>query len=241
MRQSLKVLAAAAALSMAAVAQASVVVVTKDASSASSVPGFSTTFQSSGASLEGLTVTASFSNGLVEELVWTSFDTSAGGVVGTGWGLSVSGETFSSAWDFTIDDGANLGNLTSLKLDGTTSKTVFDTAAPSPGTPGSEDGSDFAFGTCAECEVEAIYSNAVFLGTDAPLNDLFRVLTLQFREFDDPLFGTILYGPTKTWSFRQDTDLDSTYGTDNEVPEPGSLALAGVALLGAGLARRRRV
>ena len=120
----------------------------------------------------------------------------------------------------------NLGQIMSLIIDGTNALTVLDTTNPSPGTPDSASGADFTF-TDGSIDAVATYSSVVAISPNAAVGDLYQVLTVNFGNG----------GPRTDFSFRQDTDNDSRFGTT--VPEPGSLALVALALAAAGAGARR--
>ncbi len=220
-RFALAALAAAASLAFGN-AQAGAVIV-KDNTNINTIPGL-TGFSTTGAMMSGLSITASFSGGLTETLSWATTGANSGGVTGSGWGLSVNGDTFAALWNFAMTP--NLGQIMSLIIDGTNALTVLDTTNPSPGTPDSASGADFTF-TDGSIDAVATYSSVVAISPNAAVGDLYQVLTVNFGNG----------GPRTDFSFRQDTDNDSRFGTT--VPEPGSLALVALALAAAGAGARR--
>ena len=181
-----------------------------------------------GADMSGMSVQASFSSGKVEILSWATTGLESGGVSGTGWSLSMSGDSYGADWLFDFDPGSNLGQLEQLILNGSTGLLVFDRELPDEGTPVSGGGWDFNFagGTCGGCVANAIYGFETSVGAAAALGDLHQSLTVNF------IRGS---GPSDDWIFRQDTDGVAA------VPEPETYALmlAGLGVIG-WVGRRRR-
>jgi PEP-CTERM motif len=231
----LKRLFAAAALSaaLAVPAQASTIVIVNDNTTPANIPGL-TGFATTGAMMSGLQVTACFTLFGCETLSWSTTGPASGGVSGTGWGLSVDGDTFNpNVWSFDFAAGSNVGQLVSLLLDGRDAFVIFDRTDPNQGTPGSASGRDFdtAFGPVTNF-IDVTYFNPTSVGAAAAVGDLFQQVLISFRP--DATGGAT--GPRDDFLFSQDTDNDSRF----QAPEPGSLALLAIAALGLGLARRRR-
>jgi len=198
-----------------------------------------TGFATTGALMSGLAVTADFSFAGSETLIWATTGVDSGGVSSaSGWGLSLTGDTFSDPWNFTIAAGVNLGQLNRLTLDGLSAFTVFDRTLPSFGTDGSAQGNDFectaaSAAVCSDHDVLVTYDFQVNLAGDPAVGDLWQTVVIEFR---DPVTEA-LSGPRVDWSFLQDTDNDARRF---QVPEPGSLLLLGLAFGAAGLISRRR-
>jgi hypothetical protein len=219
-----KSLVAAALLagSAAFAPQASAVLINTDASVTDVIPGL-TGYATSGAMMDGMSVTASFTSGLTQTLSWADTGANSGGVFGTGWSLSVSGDTFdTNAWTMSTGDLV----LTDLRLDGRTGLTLFDrTFGGLVGTDGSALGKDIDTGT------SATYSHQVAIGAAAPVGDLWHVLDVNFVTAGAA-------GVSGRFTFSQDADNDSRF---SNVPEPSILALLGAGLLGFNFVRRRKV
>jgi hypothetical protein len=218
---------AGVAVCLALPAQAQVVYAT-DGTTAE-IPGL-TGFATTGADMAGLNVTATFSNGLSQSLAWAATGATSGGVTGTGWSLSLTGDSFGGSWlfDFTTLD----AQLTRLVLDGSTGLTVLDRSNPNPGTDGSANGADFTFagGTCGSCAATATYGGLTSIGAAAAVGDLFQSLTVDFTG------GS---GPRTDWAFVQDTDNDSRFVPGIPEPETYALLLGGLGFV-SWVARRRR-
>jgi len=225
----LSIVGAAIAACLAVPAQAQVTYATDGTTAI--IPGL-TGFATTGADMTGLNVTATFSNGFSQSLAWGTTGVGAGGVFGTGWSLTLSGDSFAGNWlfDFTTLE----AQLTRLVLDGSTGLTVLDRTLPSPGTDGSANGTDFSFagGTCGSCVATATYGGLTSIGLAAAVGDLFQKVTVDFTG------GT---GPRTDWSFVQDTDNDSRFVPGIPEPETYALLLGGLGLVSWVAKRRRRV
>jgi hypothetical protein len=206
------------------------VVIAEDNSIVDSMPGLSG-IATTGAQMGGMAITAFFSGGLTETIAWAPTGIASGGVVGTGWSLSQTGSTFVLPWTFSFTGvGADLGQLVGLELEGTPGLTVFDrTFGNQDGTTDSGPGLDFVFSGLPEFDVVATYSRSVGIGAAPPVGDIFHVLTIEFGDS----------GPrTGSFGFLQDTD---NHERGVVVPEPKMLALLGLALIGIGVLRLRRL
>jgi hypothetical protein len=203
----------------------------QDASNTSYITAL-TQYATYGDMMDGMSVTAYFGNGGSETRSWQDTGTAGmGGAFGTGWSLTLAGDSFYNNWSFDFNTAATSLLLTKLVLNGNPGLTVFDRTFCAPGivcaeiegTPGSALGLDFAFSGNETANVT--YSDAVALAATAPVLDIWYSLTIDFGN-----------GIRTDFSFVQDTD-----NVVSRVPEPASLALFGAGLLGLGFSRRRKI
>jgi hypothetical protein len=142
--------------------------------------------------MSGMRVTANFLNGSSESLIWSATDDEAGGVFGTGWSLTQSGNSYDSLWTFNSSSQV----ISSLVIGAIPGNTVFDTYPYLYGpiqTNGSAEGWEFQT-TVGQGPNSYNYSDPI----DISAGDLFGTLSLYWNS-----------GFTGTIKFRADTDSGS--------------------------------
>lgn len=178
-----------------------------------------TGYATSGAMMDGMTVTVTFDSGSTSTALWADIGLAAGAATGAGWSLSQSGDTFGGTWSLSSDVA-----ITKLFIDAGTGNTVFDRMLVNDafGTDGSARGLHIS-------DINTVtYKDSVALTGFAPVGDLFRTLQIDF------------YQQVNSYSFITDTDNLFYAGDLNPVvPEPSTVALLGLGLAGIAFMRKR--
>jgi hypothetical protein len=190
-----------------------------------------TGFATTGDMMAGMDVTAYFSDGSSEAVVWQSLGFPAGEAQGTGWSLFEIGDTFTNSWRLRNDTGKTLRRMF---IDAGAGDTVFDTDfGGAVGTAGSSTGRTFMPTTShIDLDITANYIDRVALTGDAPIGDLFRYLEIDFNATG--------FASGREFRYITDTDNIEHAGDIDPIPEPGTFGILLAGLLGIGWSMRRR-
>ena len=210
------------------------------------------TFQTDGAGMAGMAVTAFFSAAPPQTAIWGVTGPTSGAAVGpdADWRLRESGDTFVNPWTLEYNAAASpapKGSLIGFSIDGFAAGpgkigVMFDrTFDGAFGTPGTFLGHDYETLVPMPFDTFVTFRGIIGVAANLPVGDEFRWLDVRFRVLPDTAdeFSTVppritgLDGVNlASVEFRQDTN-------NPLVPEPGSLTMiCGISVL--GLLRRRR-
>lgn len=182
-----------------------------------------TGFATTGADMSGMVVSADFSNGAAETLIWGPTGVGSGGVDGILFSLNETNDTFSSDWALVNKNPS--GVLTKLTVNAGAGNTVFDivdSLDPSISTEGSFRGRAFEeVSAPLGGSITALYSDPVALIGELPLGDLYAILMADFTELE-------IGGLREQFEFRFGADTDNLVLT--AVPIPAALPLMLTAL-----------
>ncbi|MBY0375810.1 MAG: PEP-CTERM sorting domain-containing protein [Bryobacteraceae bacterium] len=202
-----------------------------DNSTTTSIVGI-TGFSTLGDQMGGMQISVTFDGGDIATCTWAATGVGAGGCSGTGassdnnaFNLNLTGDTFSSNWNFTAT-----GRLaTSLTINAILGNTVFDIIATDPAnsTPGSAEGLALNGTTPGTPTGSGIYSNVIAVGANSAVGDLYGALTITFS------------GGVASATFLADTDTVGLPGNGGDVPEPSTYALIAVGAALIAWKRRR--
>lgn len=203
-------------------------------SNTSTVPGTAfntvalTGFSTFSSQMVGSLVSVTFADGSNSSATWA-----AAGATGTGFSLTLAGDSFGSNW--TLTNTSDSKGIVGFSFDGRPGNTVFDILPSNPVSPGSASGRAFSSvnGPDTISLAQGVYSDT--LAVDGTFyGDLYLKLAVSF---------TGALGSDQSLTFLADTDNADVAkgGITPAIPEPETYALmlAGLALVGA-VARKRR-